>query len=125
MTDKNKKLAELLGFIWQDKLHVHDEDNWPICDGTEWSPTTNLNQATDYIVQVLNRMGYWYTTMFDSGFYDFNVYNRNITGRTEEFYFEIENGIETSSFMASALVDVALEIAEKYREEWDKAVADG
>ena len=54
----NKKVALLLGYEYRSSLHVYYPypNKEAICDGRDWLPSTNLQQAVDHIVPVLNEM---------------------------------------------------------------------
>lgn len=119
----NEKLAGLLGWKYYETL------GWNLKKGSwitvyDWTPTTNLNQITDYFVPVLNRMG-WQVDLHN----EYNAkesYCQTVIAR----HYRIEglvvidssHGPTPSIRMADALSKVIQVVAREHSIEWLKAV---
>lgn len=107
----NEKLAGLLNlqiyqfqkagqFVISSKI----DSDMPI-----WTPTTNLNQAVDYCFPVLMRMRPNWSYL-------------GIMDRAKDFIGDVYPDSDHAGKLAQGIVDLALNRAESYPEEWAKAV---
>jgi len=105
--DKSKRVAELLGW----KI-IHNGTAVKRIDGTifpiqTWHPTTNLAQAVDHIVPVLEKLGFHISFIVNG---DQCFISNTYTG---ENYSEIGTGNTPSERMADALCSVFISVMEE------------